>query len=286
MGRPLARRVLITGVGGGLGRAAALAFAKAGSEVLGTVRGEERALRLTADYARDLAGSSGSVTLLPLELSDRASLECFAARATEWSAERGLDLLIQNAGFGLFGPAEEQGESEMERQYAVNLFGPMALTRALLPALRQRRGQLLFLGSLSGRLSLPFQAHYSASKAALAAMSDALRMELRPFGVRVTLVEPGDFATGFVDARRALIAPGSLYESSSRRALTEVERQERGGASPELLGAALVRLSRRRDPPARFPIGRWARTLCLLERLAPERVREWFVRNHYGLTGS
>ena len=137
----------------------------------------------------------------------------------------------------------------MAWQFEVNVIGPLALTRALLPDLRKRRGRVLFIGSLAGRLALPFQAHYSASKAAVAALSDALRIELAPHGVAVTCVEPGDFATGFTDARKLAQPAGSPYARAAARCKEAVDRSERQGEDPRKLARLVRRLSEQRRPP-------------------------------------
>ena len=140
---------------------------------------------------------------------------------------------------------------------------------------------MIWIGSLAGRISLPFQSHYSATKAAMAAMSDAMRMELRPLGVRVTCVEPGDFATNFTAARTIVGDPRSPYRAAHDRCLRRVEAQERGGPDPGRVAAAVERLCTMRRPPARMPVGPGAGATCLLLRLLPDRVRELVVRRHY-----
>jgi short-subunit dehydrogenase len=195
----------------------------------------------------------------------------------------GVDAVVHNAGFGVFGSVEELDEAASARQFDVTLLGPLALTRRLLPGLRARRGRVVFIGSLAGRLSLPFQAHYSATKAAIAALSDALRMELRPHGVTVTCVEPGDFATGFTAARELYSPDGSPYRGALARCHAAAERTERQAPGPDVVARVVSRLLRRRNPPARRPVGRLARTICLLHRLLPDRLRERLVRSTYGV---
>jgi len=270
------RQALVTGAGSGIGRAIALHLAREGLRVVGTVRSADRAAALTAEAARD----DLPLRYLPLELSAAESREALAAAL---EAEGGPDVVVHNAGFGVFGSVEEVDGAAAGRQFEVTFFGPLALTRRLLPALRARRGHVIFIGSLAGRLSLPFQAHYSATKAAIASLSDALRMELRPLGVKVTCVEPGDFATGFTDAREPCVPDGSPYAEPLARCHAAVERTERGAPSPEAVARVVGRLLRRRNPPARRPVGRWARTICLMHRLLPDRLRERLVRSTYGV---
>lgn len=269
------RTVLITGARSGFGRALTREFERLGDRVIGTTRSEARAAALSLQ-----AEERGLLTrYLPLELTRADSIEALGRSLKAGGIE--VDVLIQNAGFGVFGAVELFDEAGARRQFAVNLLGPLQLARLLLPELRRRQGMIVWIGSIAGRVALPFQAHYSASKAAVAAMSDALRMELRPLGVRVCCVEPGDFATGFTQARHIERDQLGVYEARMRCCLKSVEQDEQEGARPEVLARAVAKLTRMEDPPARLPIGPNARLICLLERLLPESWREWAVRRVY-----
>lgn len=268
------RTILITGARSGFGRALTQEFERRGECVIGTTRSAEQATTLNQQAEH----RGVSTRYLPLELENPASIE---ALGLALEAVGDVDVLIQNAGFGIFGPIEFIDDLSMRRQFAVNLFGPLALARSLLPQLRRRQGRIIWIGSIAGRVALPFQAHYSASKAALASMSDALRMELSPFGVRVSCVEPGDFATGFTGARQIQRDTSGIYEARMLCCLANVEQDEREGAPPELLARRVARLSEMENPPARCPIGPNARLICLLARLLPNSWREWAVRRIY-----
>jgi NAD(P)-dependent dehydrogenase (short-subunit alcohol dehydrogenase family) len=266
--------VLVTGAGSGIGDAIARRLARAGYQVVGTVREGARAERLTGETA----GTNAPVRYLPLELG---SEEQVAALAAHLESEGGLDVLVHNAGFGVFGAIEDVDAAATARQFEVHVFGPLALTRALLPGLRARRGRIIWIGSLAGRMAIPFQGHYSATKAAIASLSDALRMELAPHGVRVTCVEPSDFATGFTDARSASVVAHSAYAETSTRCLAEVEKQERGAPRPEWVAKVVQSLIEDAKPPSRRPVGANARLMCLLHRLVPARLAERLIRAHY-----
>jgi NAD(P)-dependent dehydrogenase (short-subunit alcohol dehydrogenase family) len=270
------RRVLVTGAGSGIGEAIANRLARAGYAVVGTVRNTGRAHQRT----REAADAGAPIRYLPLELTDQDQI---AAVASALEAGGGVDGLIHNAGFGVFGAVEEVDAAATARQFAVHVFGPLALTRALLPGLRTRRGHIIWIGSLAGRLALPFQGHYSATKAAIASLSDALRMELAPHGVRVTCVEPGDFATGFTDARCPSQAADSPYAAALARCLQEVEKQERGAPTPDWVARVVLGLLESSSPPPRRPVGSNARMICLLHRLLPARLAEQMIRGHYGV---
>jgi NAD(P)-dependent dehydrogenase (short-subunit alcohol dehydrogenase family) len=270
------RRVLVTGAGSGIGEAIARRLAGAGYSVVGTVRDASRARERT--QAEAAAGRS--LRYLALDVTDPSQIADVAARALN---DGGVDVLVHNAGFGVFGAIEDVDGPAAAHQFAVNVLGPLALTRALLPGLRARHGRIIWVGSLAGRMALPFQGHYSATKAAIASLSDALRMELAPHGVRVTCVEPSDFATGFTDARSVARSPDSPYAAVMDRCLREVEKQERGAPGPEWVARVVQQLVESADPPPRRPVGTNARTICFLQRLFPARLAERLVRSHYGV---
>jgi NAD(P)-dependent dehydrogenase (short-subunit alcohol dehydrogenase family) len=272
--QPGALTILVTGAGGGVGRSIAERFGRAGHRVLGTTRsaGRVRALNEAARAAGlDLSYSR-------LEYPSAADID---ALVQDVESRGRLDVLVNNAGSGVFGAVEHVGADEVAGQFAVNLFGPLELTRRLLPSLRASGGRVIWIGSLAGRISLPFQSHYSATKASVAAISDAMRMELKPLGVQVSCVEPGDFATGFTDARAIVDPAGSAYRPAQERCLRAVEQQERSGPSPDRVAVLVERLCRMRRMPARAPVGELARTVCVALRLLPDRVRERAVRRMY-----
>jgi short-subunit dehydrogenase len=132
-------------------------------------------------------------------------------------------------------------------------------------------------------MALPFQAHYSATKAAIASLSDAMRLELAAHGVRVSCVEPSDFATGFTDARVVTRAEGSPYGAALETCLKEVDKQERGAPAPDWVAKVVVAVASRPKVPVRRPVGQNARTICLLQRLLPARMVERLVGSHYGM---
>ncbi len=268
------RKILVTGAGSGLGKAIAERLAKCGDQVVGTVRNEERAQMLT-EQARE---AQLSIYYSPLEISNSDSIHFLASSL---NAQGGVDGVVHNAGFGVFGPIEEVNAQSTLRQFAVNLFGPLELTRLLLPSVRENRGFIIWIGSLGGRLAMPFQAHYAATKAAVASISDSMRMELKPFGVRVCCVEPGDFATGFTDARQDKSRAQSLYQGRLRACLAAINQQESQGANPKLVARQVEKLSKKSNPPARKAVGQWARTTVVLQRIFPDSLREWVTTKYY-----
>ncbi len=140
------------------------------------------------------------------------------------------------------------------------------------------------VGSMGGEIAIPFQAFYSAAKAALAALTEALRIEVRPFGIEVTLLEPGDFRTGFTDNRKLAAAGDGTYRERCRRAIEIMERDERGGAAPETLARLLARLVEGGPPRPRYVAGMAAQRIAVLvKRLAPARLSERLLAAYYGV---
>ncbi|WP_432492653.1 SDR family oxidoreductase [Kineococcus gypseus] len=266
------RTVLVTGAGRGIGRATAVHLARRGWHVFGGVRTDVAAKELAEEPVR------GAGLLTPVELD--VTVPGHVAALEDVLPER-LDALVHNAGYAAAGPVETLSRADVQRQFDVNVVGPLALTRALLPRLREARGRVVFISSVNGRVSFPFTGVYNASKSALEAVADCLRVELRPFGVQVALVEPGVTATdpwrrmdavldeleaGLSPEHRALYAP---HFAGERRLLARL----RGGAQPpERVAAAVEReLTRPRVRP-RTPVGRDARALPVLKALLPARA--------------
>jgi NAD(P)-dependent dehydrogenase (short-subunit alcohol dehydrogenase family) len=175
--------VLITGASRGIGRASALALDRAGHDVIAGERTEEAARELAA-------GATDRLRTVHLDVTDPGSIRA----AAELAGDR-LDTLVNNAGIALGGVVEALDLDELRRQLDVNVVGQVAVTQALLPALRATAGRVVFISSVSGRVSAPVMTPYTASKFAVEAIADGLRVELRPWGIRVVLVEPGSMDT-------------------------------------------------------------------------------------------
>lgn len=190
------KSVLVTGASSGIGLAVALRMSEAGWRVYAGVRKEEDALRLSKM-------SGGKLTPLFLDVTDEASIAAALAYIRFEQGNAGLDGLVNNAGIPLGGPLEFLDIQQFRSQLEVNVLGVVAVTQALLPLLRSAQGRIVNIGSIHGRVTLPLYGPYSASKYALVALTEALRIEVSPWGIRVMLVEPGDTATavwGKVDA--------------------------------------------------------------------------------------
>jgi len=261
------KTVLITGCSSGFGFAAAKRFAAAGWSVLATLRGPA-----DRPEAAALAAIPG-VTVLPLDVTDPAQRKAAAAAVAD-----GLDCLINNAGYGLYGPLEALDDDQVRRQIATNLEAPILLTRDLLPALRLRHGRVINISSVLGFIGTPFMTIYAASKHGLSGFSEALRLELAPHGVQVCAVEPGRHDTGF-NAR--LDAPAAMADLPYRAAFDRslARREARGGVAPERAAAIsdraadrLLRLAESRRMPPRLRLGTDSRLVFRVMRLLPEAL--------------
>jgi NAD(P)-dependent dehydrogenase (short-subunit alcohol dehydrogenase family) len=182
--------VLITGCSSGIGKLSALEFARRGHRVYASMRNLENAQFIRADAENERL----AIEIVQLDVTDETSIEAAIAQVTHAGGR--LDVLVNNAGVGSYGPVEDYTDDEIKRVFETNFFGAVKTTRAVLPAMRaQRSGTIIMVSSISGLRTFPFGSVYAASKAALEAISDGLRYELRTFGIRVVLVEPGSFET-------------------------------------------------------------------------------------------
>ncbi|HEX3511274.1 MAG TPA: SDR family oxidoreductase [Solirubrobacteraceae bacterium] len=266
---------LVTGASTGIGRATALGLAAAGFTVLAGVRDAE-----AGESLRSAAGG-GALRPITLDVTDRAQI----ASAVQAVPDGRLDALVNNAGIGIGGPVETLPEEDLRRQFDVNVFGQIAVTRALLPALRAAHGRILFISSIGGRVPMAFSAPYAASKHAIEAFADTLRVELHSSGVQVALIEPGSVATPIWDKSRSeadrVQIPPELepYYGKVPAALDKVlEDTGRRGMPPEAVARAIERALKARRMRARYLVGRDAVAMLALKRVLPDRAFDGLVR--------
>ncbi|HYW54946.1 MAG TPA: SDR family NAD(P)-dependent oxidoreductase [Dongiaceae bacterium] len=267
---------VITGASSGIGADAAALLAREGFVVFAGVRSDADAARAAALHER--------VRPLTIDVADRASI----AAAAEAVAASGLVLrgVVGNAGIAVAGPLEYLPVDEVRRQFEVNVFGALAFVQAFLPQLRGSRGRVVLVGSISGRLGVPFIAPYSASKAALRAFADALRVELRAAGIGVSLIEPGSVKTPIWqkgrDSRDALLeqlGPKALehYGDQVEAVFRQTQREERAGMPPERVSRAILHALTARKPRASYLLGGSARAGSIVAML-PSRLRDRALR--------
>ena len=254
------KKVFLTGCSSGIGLITALRFARKGWNVFASVRKESDAQRLKAQ---------GNIRVLILDVTDREACQ----RAFETYGP--FDAVVNNAGFGQMGPLEDVSEEELRYQFEVNVFAIHRIIRLALPHMRQKRsGCIVNVGSVVGRFTFPLGGAYCATKHALRAMSDALRAELLPYGVRVVLIEPGPVATGFTDRAEKSFAQDRTGAYSDWRKAASILFKERGvkGASPERVAKVIVRCCENRFALSKIVITKRGWMMIWLRRLLPDFI--------------
>ena len=270
--------ILITGASSGIGKAAAEALARKGHRVYGTSRQPKTSPSL--DVLNGDA-SPGFLKMLRLDVCDDASAE--AAVDFVMKAEGRLDVLINNAGFGIAGPIEETSVEEAYSQLNTNFLGLVRMCRQAIPIMRsQKNGLIVNIGSVAGLFSIPFQSMYSVSKYAIEAYTEALRIEVKPFGIRAVVIEPGDTKTGFTNARNICRAAGnSTYGERFARSIRKMEKDEQNGPGPEVVVKAVMGVLNKKNPPVRVTVGFDYKVLVFLKRLLPSRLVEYILSKMY-----
>jgi NAD(P)-dependent dehydrogenase (short-subunit alcohol dehydrogenase family) len=274
--------VLITGASSGIGRACAIHLAQRGYHVIGTTRRSPTEIQTEL---REEIGEPELLDIIGLDVDVRETVD----RAVNDIVDRAgrLDAVVNCAGFGIAGSVEDTTDDEALGILQTNLMGTLRVCRAVLPIMRrQRSGTIINLSSIGGRMGLPFQGLYSATKYAVEGLTEALRMEVRRFGVRAVLIEPGDFCTEFTDRRVRVRRSGEndSYAAAFGQSLSIVEHDERNGASPELVARLVERILRTRSPRVRYTAGAaFQRLAAGLKRILPSRLSEWGLMKYYRL---
>jgi len=277
---PSSKTVLITGCSSGIGRASALLAAQRGHRVLATVRDLER--------ARDLAGAHGSITVLPLDVTDGASLAGFVERVFALTGGAGPDTVINNAGFSAFGPVELVPLERARHCFETNVLGLLAVTQAFLPAMRRRgSGRIINISSLVGQITVPYEGIYAATKHAVEAISDALRFEVAPFGVDVVVVRPGPLNTAFEERCRSELARlpegGGPYRRHLAGFLRHRKRAYERAPTGDAAAKVIVQALEAQRPPASILFPADAHLVRFFIGSMPERIVHLLLRNAFGI---
>jgi NAD(P)-dependent dehydrogenase (short-subunit alcohol dehydrogenase family) len=276
--RAVGQLVLITGTSSGIGLSAAIESAAAGHRVVATMRNLDKRAELEAT-----AKARG--VRVEIEQLD-VTAESAAAKIRELVLKYGPFYgVVNNAGIAVAGAFEEQSDADVRAQFETNVFGLMTTTRALLPSMRAaRRGRVVNISSLSGRVAFPALSIYAATKHAVEGFSESLRWELEPFGIGVCLVEPGTFKTPifFGNARRAPSGEGA-YKAMSDALEKLILGTAEKAPPPDAVGRTIARLLDDPSPPFRTAVGVDARTLVTLRRMMPDRLFATGIRTFMGL---
>ena len=256
---------LVTGASSGIGLATARALAAEGYTVYGISRHIKEGEPFRA---------------LSCDVTDREAVSACVLRVVQEAGR--IDLLVNSAGMGISGSVENTSAESMERIFRVNVFGTDTVCRAVLPVMRaQGGGCIVNLGSIAGELPIPFQTFYSATKSAIGSYSRALAMEVKPFGVRVSCVLPGDTRTGFTAARVKNPADDESYGERIARSVSRMEHDETHGMSAEAVARVILKTAKRKHPAPTVTVGATYRFLLVLSKFLPRRLGDAILCRMY-----
>jgi NAD(P)-dependent dehydrogenase (short-subunit alcohol dehydrogenase family) len=263
--------ILITGGSSGIGKSIGEFLHHKGFLVYGTSRNPERIL-------------DSVFPLVPLDVRDPASIHDAVYQVIAASGR--LDILVNNAGVGITGPLEEIPTLEMKNHFDTNFFGPIEVMKLVLPQMRkQGSGLIINITSIAGYMGLPYRSLYSASKGALELITESLRMEVKSFGIHITNIAPGDFATNIASSRyHAPVIKGSPYEKSYGESLRTMDAHVDGGSNPNDMAMAVYKIIQTKEPKVHYKVGALMQKLSIvLKRILPDKVYEKILMKHYKL---
>ena len=256
---------VITGGTSGIGRCTALEMKRAGYTVY--------------ELSRRAQGTEG-LEHLSADVTDETAVKQAVARIME--REDHIDVLINNAGFGVSGAVEFTEPADARHQLDVNFFGMVNMNHAVLPVMRKAGGgRIVSLSSVAAPIPIPFQAYYSASKAAINAYSMALANEVKPFGIEVCTIQPGDIKTGFTAAREKFHQGDDIYGGRISRGVAAMERDEENGMAPECAGRFICRVATKKGVKPFNTVGFKYQSFCLLAKLMPAKLLNYLVGKLY-----
>ncbi len=267
----MSKVVLITGGSSGIGKSIGEFLHQKGFVVYGTSRNPEKI-------------TNSIFPLVALDVRDKQSIVNCVAEVIQKSGR--LDIVINNAGVGITGPIEEIPTEEIRNNFETNLFGPIEVMKAVLPQMReQKSGLIINITSIAGYMGLPYRGIYSASKGALELITEALRMEVKSFGIQITNVAPGDFVTNIAAGRyHAPVEKGSAYEVPYGNTLKEMDSHVDSGSNPNEMAEAIFAIIQTDKPKVHYKVGAFMQKFSIvLKRILPDTVYERMLMNHYKL---
>ena len=263
--------VLITGGSSGIGKSIGEFLHSKGFVVYGTSRNPDRII-------------NSIFPLITLDVRNKQSIQIAIAEVISKSGR--IDVVINNAGVGITGPIEEIPTEEIQNNFETNLFGPIEVMKAVLPQMRsQKSGLIINITSIAGYMGLPYRGIYSASKGALELITEAMRMEVKSFGIHITNVAPGDFATNIAAGRfHAPLIKGSAYEIPYGTTLKMMDEHVDSGSNPNEMAEAIYKIILTTNPKGHYKIGAFMQKFSIvLKRILPDKVYEKMLMNHYKL---
>ena len=267
----MSKVILITGGSSGIGKAIGEYLLSKDYVVYGTSRSPENSTK-------------SIFPLLAMDVRNPSSIADVISQIIQKSGR--IDVVINNAGVGITGPIEEIPTQEMKNHFDTNFFGPIEVIQAVLPQMRlQKSGLIINITSIAGYMGLPYRGIYSASKGALEIITEALRMEVKSFGIEITNVAPGDFATNIASGRfHAPLVSGSAYEFSYGKTLQEINNQVDSGDNPEEMAKAIHKIIETKRPKIHYKVGAFMQKFSIvLKRILPDKMYEQLLLNHYKL---
>lgn len=267
----MSKVVLITGGSSGIGKSIGEFLHKKGFVVYGTSRNPEKVL-------------NSIFPLIALDVRNAESIKFAVSKVIEISGR--LDVVINNAGVGITGPLEEIPMEEIKNNFETNFFGPIEVMKAVLPQMReQKSGLIINITSIAAYMGLPYRSVYSASKGALELITEALRMEVKSFGIEITNVAPGDFATNIASGRyHAPVIKGSAYEKVYGNTLATMDEHVDAGSNPNEMAEAIFKIIQEKKPKVHYKVGVFMQKFSIvLKRTLPDKVYEKMLMNHYKL---
>ncbi|WP_166923834.1 SDR family oxidoreductase [Flavobacterium poyangense] len=267
----MSKVVLITGGSSGIGKSIGEFLHHKGFVVYGTSRNPEKVV-------------NSIFPLMALDVRDVTSIKSAVSAIIATTGR--LDVVINNAGVGITGPLEEIPMDEIKNNFETNFFGPIEVMKAALPQMReQKSGLIINITSIAGYMGLPYRSVYSASKGALELITEALRMEVKSFGINITNVAPGDFATNIAAGRyHAPVISGSAYEKVYGETLSTMNEHVDAGSNPNEMAEAIYKIIETKKPKVHYKVGVFMQKFSIvLKRILPDTVYEKMLMNHYKL---
>lgn len=267
----MSKIILITGGSTGIGKAIGEYLHNRGFTVYGTSRNPQNC-------------ANSVFPLLALDVRNAASIQHTIAEVIRISGR--IDVVINNAGVGIVGPIEEIPTDEIRNHFETNLFGPIEVIKAVLPQMRDRKsGLIINITSIAGYMGLPYRGVYSASKGALELLTEAVRIETKPFGIEITNVAPGEFSTNIAAGRYHVPnSPGSAYRETYERTLNLINEQVGGGDDPIKMAQAIYKIINTPKPNGHYKVGPFmSRFSIVLKRILPDKLYERMLMKHYRL---
>ena len=256
------KTVVITGASSGIGLVTGEYLASKGYKVYGLSRSK---------------GNTKAINYIACDVTDKSQVEAAFRQIPE-----DIDAVINNAGIGIGGAIEYTPTEDIEKIISVNIMGVVNVTQVALPYLRKTKGRIVNIGSVAGDMAIPFQAFYSLTKAGVGIFSEALNIEVRPFGVRSILVLPGDTKTSFTENRKKGVLEDEVYGKRIRKSLEKMEKDEIKGMPPVAVAKVVHKVLEKKNPPIRVTVGCGYKILVFLKRLVPSRFLNYVLYKLYG----